>query len=69
MTQAPDVPAPAAADPDAAVRALRAAGLRMSTARRLVIEALFAASSPLSAAELARSLRLDESASGHEPPP
>jgi Fur family ferric uptake transcriptional regulator len=61
MTQAPDVPALDVADPDAAVQALREAGLRISTPRRLVIRALFAAPAPLSAAELARTLRLDES--------
>jgi Fur family ferric uptake transcriptional regulator len=61
MTRAPDVPPLVAADPDAAVAALRAAGLRASTPRRLVIEALFEADGPVSAARLAGTLRIDES--------
>jgi Fur family transcriptional regulator, ferric uptake regulator len=61
MTDAPDVPALAVADLDEAVQALRAAGLRVTTPRRLVIEALFEAVAPVSAAELAGRLRLDES--------
>ena len=61
MTDAPDVPALAVADPEQAVSALRASGLRLSTARRLVIEALFAADDPVSASELAGALRIDES--------
>lgn len=61
MTEAHDVPALAVADPEQAVTALRASGLRLSTARRLVIEALFAAEAPVSAPELAGALRLDES--------
>jgi Fur family transcriptional regulator, ferric uptake regulator len=44
-----------------AIRSLRDAGLRLSTARRLVLEALFAADGPVSAAHLARMLSLDES--------
>jgi Fur family ferric uptake transcriptional regulator len=44
-----------------AVRALRESGLRLSTPRRLVLEALFAAEGPVSAAHLARTLSLDES--------
>jgi Fur family ferric uptake transcriptional regulator len=61
MTRAPDVPPLAVADPDAAVDALRATGLRASTPRRLVIEALFDADGPVSAARLATMLRIDES--------
>jgi Fur family transcriptional regulator, ferric uptake regulator len=61
MTVAPDVQRLLAADPDEAIRALRAAGLRISIARRLVIEALFAAEGPVSAAQLASQLALDES--------
>jgi Fur family ferric uptake transcriptional regulator len=38
---------------DAAVAALRAGGLRISAARRLVLEALFAADAPLSAEAIA----------------
>jgi Fur family ferric uptake transcriptional regulator len=61
MTRAPDVPRLTATDPDAAVEALRAAGLRASTPRRLVIKALFDADRPVSAAALAGALRIDES--------
>jgi Fur family transcriptional regulator, ferric uptake regulator len=61
MTRAPDVPRLAAADPDAAVQALRDAGLRASTPLRLVIDALFDADGPVSAARLAGALRIDES--------
>lgn len=61
MTVAPDVPRVAAADPAEAIRRLRDAGLRLSTARRLIIEALFAADGPVSAQQLAERLSLDES--------
>ncbi len=61
MTLAPDVRPLAAETPAAAVRALRASGLRISTPRRLVIEALFAADGPVSAAQLVEALELDES--------
>jgi Fur family ferric uptake transcriptional regulator len=47
---APAVDAPSAA---AAASALRSHGLRVSSARRLVLEALFAAARPLTAEELA----------------
>jgi Fur family transcriptional regulator, ferric uptake regulator len=42
---------------DDAIEALRARGLRLSTTRQLVLEALFAAAGPVSAEEIA--LRLD----------
>lgn len=61
MTHAHQVPALAVVAPAEAIAALRAAGLRISTARRLVIEALFTAAGPVSAAELAGELRIDES--------
>jgi Fur family ferric uptake transcriptional regulator len=61
MTVAPDVPRLAAADPDEAIRRLRESGLRLSTARRLIIEALFAAAGPVSAQQLSLQLSLDES--------
>ena len=61
MTVAPDVPRLAVADPDEAIRRLRESGLRLSTARRLIIEALFAAAGPVSAQQLAIDLSLDES--------
>ncbi len=44
-----------------AVRAVRRGGMRLSTARRLVLEALFAAEGPVSAVHLARTLSIDES--------
>ncbi len=61
MTVAPDVPRLIADSPEQAIEALRASGLRLSTPRRLVIEALFAADGPVSAAALAQTLSLDES--------
>jgi Fur family ferric uptake transcriptional regulator len=61
VTEAPNVPVLAVADPEQAVEALRASGLRLSTARRLVIEALFAAAAPVSAADLSKAVRIDES--------
>jgi Fur family transcriptional regulator, ferric uptake regulator len=61
MTVAPDVPRLAAADPEQAIRRLRDAGLRLSTARRLIIEALFDADGPVAAPQLAGELSLDES--------
>lgn len=61
MTIAPDVPRLSVTGPDEAIRALRESGLRLSTARRLVIEALFAADGPVSAASLSQTLSLEES--------
>jgi len=61
MTLAPDAPRLVVADPDEAIQALRESGLRLSTARRLIIEALFDASGPVSAQELGQTLSLEES--------
>jgi Fur family transcriptional regulator, ferric uptake regulator len=61
MTVAPDVPRLVVSTPGEAIQALRESGLRLSTARRLVIEALFAADGPVSAAALAHDLVLEES--------
>jgi Fur family transcriptional regulator, ferric uptake regulator len=61
MTDSPDVRAQPFAELEDAVRALRRAGLRISTPRRLVLEALYSADGPLSAAFLARRLSLEES--------
>jgi Fur family transcriptional regulator, ferric uptake regulator len=61
MTVAPDVPALQVDDPQQAIEALRARGLRISTARRLVIEALFDADGPVAASTLAQRLALEES--------
>jgi Fur family ferric uptake transcriptional regulator len=44
-----------------AVRAVRQRGMRLSTARRLVLEELFAAAGPVSAAHLSNALLIDES--------
>ena len=43
-----------------AIRAVRQGGMRLSTARRLVLEALFAADGPISAVHLAHTLSIDE---------
>jgi len=61
MTVSPDAPPLAFDALDDAVRALRNSGLRLSTPRRLVLEALFEAEGPVSAAYLARKLSIDES--------
>jgi Fur family ferric uptake transcriptional regulator len=44
-----------------AIAALRDLGLRISTPRRLILEALFSAEGPVSAAHLAQALVIDES--------
>jgi len=49
----------AVASLEQALAAMRARGMRMSTARRLVLSALFAAEGPVSAAHLAGELSLD----------
>lgn len=59
MTVAPDVERLAFASISEAVSALHERGLRLSTARRLVLEALFAAKGPVSAEQLARGLALE----------
>jgi Fur family transcriptional regulator, ferric uptake regulator len=46
---------------EGAVRAVRRGGMRLSTARRLVLEAFFAADGPVSAGHLAQMLTIDES--------
>jgi Fur family ferric uptake transcriptional regulator len=61
MTAPPDSPPRVFEDLENAISYLRDAGLRLSTARRLVLEALFAAEGPVSAAHLSRTLLLDES--------
>jgi Fur family transcriptional regulator, ferric uptake regulator len=53
MTLAHVTPAVAVEDVDAAVAVLRARGLRVSSARRVVLEALFVAEGPVSAEEIA----------------
>jgi Fur family ferric uptake transcriptional regulator len=61
MTVSPDAPRLVFDNLADAVQALRESGRRLSTPRRLVLEALFAAEGPVSAAHLARQLSLDES--------
>jgi Fe2+ or Zn2+ uptake regulation protein len=56
MTVSHAVPALPATTPEAAIAALRARGLRVSAARRLVVEALFLADGPVSAERLAEGL-------------
>ena len=56
MTVSPDTRPLAPASVTSALGALRAGGLRISAARRLVLEALFAADRPVSADELAGGL-------------
>ena len=59
MTLAPDAPPLDCRTAAEAVAALRERGLRLSTARRLVLEALFEADAPLSAEQVSRALRVD----------
>lgn len=59
MTDSPDVPPLVCRDLDDAVLVLRERGLRLSTSRRLVLEALFAAKAPLSADQITQRLKLD----------
>ncbi len=59
MTTSPDTPRLAFTDLADAVVALRERGLRLTTPRRLVLEALFAAEGPVSAEHLAHGLRVD----------
>jgi len=61
MTTSPDVPPVAVDDVVQAAEALRGSGLRLSTPRRLVLEALFAADGPVAASDLAHELSIDES--------
>jgi Fur family transcriptional regulator, ferric uptake regulator len=61
MTQPPDSPPQVFANVGEAIDALRDSGLRLSTARRLVLDALFEAEGPVTAAHLSRTLSLDES--------
>ena len=61
MTASPNSPAQVFDSVEDAIRSLRGSGLRVSTARRLVLKALFSADGPVSAAHLSRTLSLDES--------
>ena len=59
MTEAPQTPPLHFATADEAIATMRERGLRLSTARRLVLEALFAADGPVSAQQLSRELAVD----------
>jgi Fur family transcriptional regulator, ferric uptake regulator len=59
MTSAPQVPALRFDTLEGAVAALRECGLRLSTARRLILEDLFGADGPVSAEYVAKRLHLD----------
>jgi Fur family ferric uptake transcriptional regulator len=59
MTVSPEAPPLPCADLDDAVAALRKRGLRLSTARRLVLEALFAVDGPVSAEHITRLVGLE----------
>jgi Fur family transcriptional regulator, ferric uptake regulator len=61
MTVAAQTPPLAFDTIEEAVRAVRRGGMRLSTARRLVLEAFFAAEGPVSAVHLAHTLSIDES--------
>ncbi|MDQ6805650.1 MAG: transcriptional repressor [Actinomycetota bacterium] len=59
MTRAPQVPTLRFDTLEGAVAAMRERGLRLSTARRLILEDLFGAEGPVSAEYVARRLHLD----------
>ena len=59
MTIARDAPALYCTDIADAVAVLRGRGLRLSTARRLVLETLFTADGPVSAEQVAEQLQID----------
>ena len=59
MTLSPDTPRLAFADLADALEALRQRGLRVTTPRRLVLEALFAAEVPVSAEHIAQNVNLE----------
>lgn len=61
MTASPDSPPQVFANVEDAIRSLRDSGLRLSTARRLLLQALFDADGPVSASELAETVAVDES--------
>jgi Fur family ferric uptake transcriptional regulator len=59
MTSAPQAPVLRFETLEGAVAAMRERGLRLSTARRLILEDLFGADGPVSAEYMARRLQLD----------
>ncbi len=61
MTVAAHTPALIFDTIDEAIRAVRSGGMRLSTPRRLMLEALFTVDGPVSAVHLAHKLSIDES--------
>lgn len=61
MTAAPQTPLLSFSTIEEAIGAIRARGMRLSTTRRLLLEALFAAEGPVSAVHLSHMLSIDES--------
>ena len=61
MTVAPDAPILRFETLEEAIAAVRGNGLRLSTARRLILEALFAVEGPVAAPYLVEALSIDES--------
>jgi len=61
VTFSPDAPRLRFTNLAEAVIAVRSSGLRLSTARRLILEGLFAAEGPVSAVHLSRTVSIDES--------
>ncbi len=59
MTLAPDAPPLSFSTVEDAIAAMRARGMRLSTPRRLILEALFTAEGPVSASQLARTLAVE----------
>ncbi len=59
MTVSPDTPPLVCANLEEAVEGLRERGLRLSSSRRLILQALFQAPDPLSAERLSVDLQLD----------
>lgn len=65
MTLSPSAPARSFTDLDGALTVLREQGLRISAARRLILQALFAAAGPLSAEQITETAE-DTAADGAE---
>ncbi len=59
MTDAPQAAPLAIATIDEAIEIMRGQGLRLSTPRRLILEALFAAAGPVSAVQISRKLSIE----------
>jgi Fur family transcriptional regulator, ferric uptake regulator len=59
LTGAPDAPRLRFASLDEAIREMRRRGLRLSTSRRLILEALFSTEGPVSAEHVARARAID----------